>query len=150
MDETFVNDDVRDPGDMPGGPIEQTEGTVKRVVLAGIGAAASAYDTAEDTFDRFVDRGQRAQEEWQGRANDVRRRNAGARWRLQEYFRDAMGSMLDSLNIPSKTDVDTINVKLNIVTRKLDDLQMGGVSDTVPIYPETPPSTPPPDTDLTT
>jgi hypothetical protein len=35
-----------------------------------------------------------------------------------------MDTFFNSLNVPSKADIDTINVKLNVVSRKLDDLQM--------------------------
>jgi hypothetical protein len=34
-----------------------------------------------------------------------------------------MDAFLDTINVPNKADVDTINVKLNILSRKLDDLQ---------------------------
>jgi hypothetical protein len=72
---------------------------------------------------------------------------------MREYFRSAMDSFLDSLNVPSKTDVDTINVKLNILTRKLDDLQMGrapGAPSGQPDIGATTPPEPPPDTDMAT
>jgi poly(hydroxyalkanoate) granule-associated protein len=138
---------------IPGGPIEQAEETAKRVMLAGVGAAATAKGAAGERFDRFVERGEQIQEEWQDRAAQMRQQNAGARWRVQEYFRSAMGSFLDQLNIPSKTDVDTINVKLNILARKLDDLQMdqvraGGKSSQPDISPAGPP--PAPNDDLAT
>jgi hypothetical protein len=35
-----------------------------------------------------------------------------------------MNTFLDGINVPNKTDVDVINAKLNIVNRKLDDLQV--------------------------
>lgn len=113
----------------------------RRTVLAGIGAVATACDTAEETFDRLVDRGQQVQAEWQGRTEQFRRQNAGATGRFRDYFRSAMDAFLDGLNVPSKADVDTINVKLNIVTRKLDDLQMQSMSSTA-VEPE-PAVTPP-------
>lgn len=128
MDETNLNEGMS-PADAGayetfGGPVEQAEGATKRVVLAGIGAVATACDTAEDAFDRLVRRGQRVQNEWSQRADDIRRQNAGAGARARDYFRGAMDTFLNSLNVPNKGDVDTINVKLNILSRKLDDLQM--------------------------
>jgi len=115
----------------------------RRVLLAGIGALALAYDTAEESFDRFVNRGERVQSELQSRVDDVRHQNAGARGRVEQYYRTAVDALLDRANLPSKTDLDTINVKLNIVSRKLDDLQMQNVMDTGAVPPASTPASPP-------
>lgn len=123
------------------GASAQASNPARRAVLAYIGAVASAYDTAEQTFDRFVDRGQQVQEEWQEKARGVRRQNAGAGYRMRDAFRSAMDAFLDGLNVPNKADVDTINVKLNILTRKIDDLQMQGGQETIPVQePASPPT----------
>jgi polyhydroxyalkanoate synthesis regulator phasin len=94
------------------------------VWLAGLGAVALACDTANETFSRLIDRGQQVKAGVQDRAEDVRRQNAGARDRVDEYVRSGMDVLLSKLNFPSKGDVDTINVKLNMLARKMDDLQM--------------------------
>jgi poly(hydroxyalkanoate) granule-associated protein len=120
-------------------PVQRERGSAERLILAGLGALASAIDSAEETFDRFVDRGAQVQEEFEERAEEVRRQNAGTRGRMREYCRGAMDAFLDGLNVPSKADVDTINVKLNILTRKIDDLQMEGV-ETVPAAPAAEPT----------
>lgn len=131
MDDTTVNMDAY-PGDVPGGSIEKSENLVRRFFLAGIGAAAVAYDVAEDTFDRFARRGAEVQREALERAQEARTRNRGASTRVGESLRTGMDVVLNNLNLPSKTDVDTVNVKLNILTRKIDDLQMrNDVADTV-------------------
>lgn len=106
----------------------EPDGPAKRVVLAGLGAAATACDVAYETFDRFVDRGAQAQDELQRRADDIRLQTAG-RTRVGDAFRSAMNAFLDALNVPNKADVDVINAKLNIVTRKLDDLQFQAVNE---------------------
>ncbi len=117
----------------------EPDGPARRVVLAGLGAVATACDVANDAFDRFVDRGGQAQEHLQRRADDVRLHNAGSRSRLGDSLRSAMNAFLDGVNVPNKADVDTINAKLNIVTRKLDDLQYQGVSEvTHPVAPTAP------------
>jgi poly(hydroxyalkanoate) granule-associated protein len=122
-----MNDEARTDSDSRAAPdesLEQVEGPARRLVLAGIGAAASVVDVAADRFDEFVNRGRQVQDEWQDKADEVRRMNVPTPGRVQESFRTAMDVFLDSLNIPSKGDMDTINVKLNILSRKLDDLQM--------------------------
>ena len=105
---------------------------------------ATACDTANGTFDRLVDRGQQVQDEWQTRTDDFLDQNAGARTRVQGYFRGAVDAFLDSISVPNKSDVDTINVKLNILTRKLDDLQMQSLRETEPVPTAVPDDTVPP------
>lgn len=106
---------------------DRAEEAARRVMLAGLGAAALAFDTAEDTFDRLVDRGQQVQDDLEERAREARSGRLIRRTRLGSAFRNAMDAFLDTLAIPNKADVDTINVKLNILTRKIDDLQMDQV-----------------------
>ena len=140
---------------MPERPNERSahrasEGPARRFVLASIGAAAVACDVAADRFDEFVNRGRQVRDEMQDKADEVRQ-NAGARVRVRDSFRTAMDVFLDGLNIPSKADMDTINVKLNILSRKLDDLQMERVREASGESSEAvPPSTPPPPADLST
>lgn len=119
-----VNDVVADAADRAA---DRGQGLASKAVLAGIGAVATACDTAEGTFDRFVNRGQRLQEEWQDRASEIRQQNVGTTGRMRSYFRSAMDAFLDSVNVPNKADVDTINVKLNILMRKMDDIQIDGI-----------------------
>src|SRR5256885_88946 len=98
-----------DTAPIPGGedPRGRSQSAARRAVLAGIGAAATACDTAGEQFDRFVDRGQQARKDLQERSEDVRRQNWRARSRAREYFRGAMDIILDAFNVPSRTDVDT-------------------------------------------
>lgn len=114
----------------------EPDGPTKRVVLAGLGAIATACDVAYETFDRFVDRGSQAQDKLQRRADKMRMQTVG-RTRVSDSLRSAMNAFLDGINVPNKADVDVINAKLNIVTRKLDDLQFQGVSESAhPVAPD--------------
>src|ERR1035437_7208414 len=96
------------------------EMAARKVMLATIGALASAYDTAEETCDRLVERGEAAREEWEHRSQEMREENRATRSRMRNYVRDLFGSVLDTVDFPSKHDVDAIQVKLNLVNRKLD------------------------------
>ncbi|MGH2447925.1 MAG: phasin family protein [Chloroflexota bacterium] len=97
---------------------------IRRLWLAGIGAAAIACDTAEQTFDQFVNRGEEVETEGRERASSVRERSAGRRNRMENTFQSGIDTVLNTLNLPSKSDLDAINTKLNIVNRKLDDIQL--------------------------
>lgn len=105
-------------------PPTREPGPAERMLLAGIGAVATALDEAGEVFDRFVDRGRQVQTEIRDRALDARLQNAAARYHVRDSLRSTMDAFLGMMEVPSKTDVDTINVKLNILTRKIDDLHM--------------------------
>lgn len=147
MESSDIDNTVIPPEDVQ--PTIGARRAASRVVLASIGAVATCVDTAEEQFDRFVSRGEEIREEVQERSEDAKRQNWRVRARARDYFRGTMDMVLDTFNVPSRTDVDTINVKLNILTRKLDDLQMqasstprGGKSTpTAPPAVEVPPAT---------
>lgn len=129
-----------------GETIERGEYAARRAVLAGIGAVATACDNAETMFDRLANRGERVRQEWRDRTDEMRRQNMGVGGRMRESVRTVMDSVFDSLNVPSKTDIDAVNVKLNLLNTKIDDLRMRE-----PGAAETPTAEPPPPTgDLAT
>jgi polyhydroxyalkanoate synthesis regulator phasin len=100
----------------------------RRFLMAGIGAVATLIDNAGETFDQLADRGERVSRELNERVEDARHQNAGASDRVRDYARSGANSVMDTLGVPNKGDVDTINVKLNILSRKLDELQMSRVA----------------------
>jgi polyhydroxyalkanoate synthesis regulator phasin len=100
----------------------------RRFLMAGIGAMATLIDNAGETFDQLADRGEQVSRELNDRVEDARRQNSGASDRVRDYARSGANTVLDTLGVPNKGDVDTINVKLNILSRKLDDLQMSHVT----------------------
>jgi len=120
----------------------RAEGVARRATLAWLGAAATACDLANNTYEQFVNRGEQARAAARRRAEEARQRNAGTRDRAEDFVRTGMNVVLDNLQVPNKADVDTINVKLNILTRKIDDLQMQQTFEAERFTPE-PPLTPP-------
>lgn len=144
---TFGTSGVESTTTTTAAPPPRAPMTPSYVFLASIGAAATALDEAEAYYDRFVERGRRLQQDWRARANDMQAQSTGTGYRLRDALRSTMDAFLDTMNVPNKGDVDTINVKLNILTRKLDDLQVQTTGGTTPDA-ATPP--PPTATDLAT
>jgi hypothetical protein len=102
----------------------------RKLLLAGLGAAVTAVDTAGVTMERFLERGEDVSNHWNERMNDVRRENQGAGERVKDYARTGVNAFLDTVGVPNKGDVDTINMKLNILSRKLDEIQLQRVEPT--------------------
>jgi polyhydroxyalkanoate synthesis regulator phasin len=141
MNANTVHDETN--GEPEGTGRYEPRSSAERLVLAGIGAVASALDRAEQQFDHYVDRGKEVRDELQERGEEIRQQRWTARSRARDCFRGTMDLVLDTLNVPSRTDVETINVKLNILTRKLDDLQMPPVNKTATPGPPTTGDSPP-------
>lgn len=118
-------------------PDERSERMGKRLFLAWLGAMATAYDAAEDTFDQFVRRGEEVQEEFQGRRQEMQG-GADSSARVRDSMRSVIHSLRSELDVPSKSEVDAINVKLNVVLRKLDDLTMESATPPASGQPEAP------------
>lgn len=107
---------------------------MKRVALAGIGAITVASEVTDEVFSELVKRGEKTADEAMREIKQVRERRAERRADASTYVRARMDSILNRLNLPSKGDVDSINAKLNILTRKVDDVQAGQVDSATGVY----------------
>lgn len=110
----------------------------RRCLMIGIGALATALDAAGEAVDTLANRGERVTSEWNERVEEMRRQNTDAGERVRDYARSGVNAVLDSAGVPNKGDVDTINVKLNILSRKLDEIQLQQVGASAPEPPPPP------------
>jgi polyhydroxyalkanoate synthesis regulator phasin len=115
------------------------EGLARSMYLAALGAIGMVWDGWDDTVNRLVQRGEELQGELQSKAQDARWESMRPSTRMGDSIQMLSRSIRDQLDIPSKGELDAMNVKLNILLRKLDDLAMrteasGGAPD-VPVAP---------------
>jgi hypothetical protein len=87
----------------------------RRLLLAGLGAAVTVVDTAGETVERLIERGESVSNEWTERVNDMRHDNSGAGERVKDYARTGVNVLLDTVGVPNKG---------NILSRKLDEIQL--------------------------
>jgi poly(hydroxyalkanoate) granule-associated protein len=105
------------------GPIE----AAKRLALASLGAVSLATEMTDELFQQLVKRGEHTKEEVARELHEARERSSTRREDATTYVRSRMDAILNRVNMPSKADVDSINAKLNILTRKIDEVQAGQV-----------------------
>lgn len=125
------NEESEAGGTAPGGssgpevvtPIE----AAKRVAFAGLGAVAVATEATDEVFRELVKKGEQARHEVAGELREARAKSAGRRSEASDFFRSRMDDAMNAVNLPSKGDVDAINAKLNILTRKMDEFQASHV-----------------------
>jgi polyhydroxyalkanoate synthesis regulator phasin len=89
---------------------------VEKLVLASIGAVALGQETLERLLDRMVERGEQVQEAARKRAEEFRQKRRqiiGSRARGVE-------TALDSANLPSKADIQSLHDQIAALSTKVD------------------------------
>lgn len=94
--------------------------TARRVVLAAVGAVALAQDEVEDFVNRLVERGEIAERDARKLMREV---TARRRKRVGKQMDKRLEGILDSLNIPSKSDIDELSHKIAVLSTKIEELK---------------------------
>jgi len=96
--------------------------SLRKVVLASIGAVAIAQDEAEDLINKLVERGEIAREEGRKLMQDM---TAKRREKVQAEFDARVEATLGKMNVPTKDDLKAVEKKLDQLNKKLDKLAKG-------------------------
>lgn len=102
--------------DEMGSPID----AVRRVALAGLGAIAVATEATDDIFHSLVKKGEETREEASREIRAARLRGVERRTDSTTFLRTRMDSALSRVNLASKSDIEALNAKLSIISRKID------------------------------
>ncbi len=94
--------------------------SVRRVVLAGIGAVALAQDEIERFLNKLVERGEIAEKDARKLIKEVtEKRTKGAGKEMEKRVE----GMLEHLNIPTKSDIDELSEKIAALSNKVEALK---------------------------
>jgi polyhydroxyalkanoate synthesis regulator phasin len=96
--------------------------SLRKVVLASIGAVAIAQEEAEDLINKLVERGEIAREEGRKLMQDM---TAKRREKVQAEFDARVEATLGKMNVPTKDDLKAVEKKLDQLNKKLDKLAKG-------------------------
>lgn len=99
---------------------------LRRVLMAAIGAVALTQEQIEDFVSKLVERGEIADGDARKLVSDIverRRRTVqdGAK-RAEEEVDKRIETLLARMNIPSKTEIDSLSEKIGELSRKVDEL----------------------------
>lgn len=113
-------------------PVEGTRffETLRKVLLAGVGAVALATDEAEELVSRLVERGQIAQEEGRKLAQEMRAKSRErmevSREKMEASFDARIEKALERLNVPTKADMEGLSKSIDQLSKKIDKLAKKG------------------------
>ena len=96
---------------------------VRKVLLASIGAVALAQNEMEDFVNNLVAQGEIAEKDGKKLIRDlVEKRKKGARKAKEELAKQVEG-ILGRMNIPTKSDIQSLSDKIAALTEKVEELK---------------------------
>ena len=100
--------------------------SASNIWLAGLGAFSKAQDEGGKLFEALIKEGEavqsRASKTAQEAMSDVRNKAAGTWDKLEEVFVDRVARALQSLNVPTKHDIDALAKRVHELTKVADKL----------------------------
>ncbi|MBK7894083.1 MAG: phasin family protein [Candidatus Promineifilaceae bacterium] len=100
---------------------------VRRVLLAGVGAVSLAQDEAEKFVHKLIDKGEIAEKDGRSLLNDLaenrKQRAQESSKRVSDELEKRMESLLNRMNIPTKSDIEQLSSKVAELTKKIETLK---------------------------
>lgn len=100
---------------------------LRRVLMAGIGVAVLAQEEIEDFVTRLVDRGEIAENDGRSLISDVLEQRKQEIQNNTRKVSDGMDrrveGVLNSLNVPTKSDISSLSEQISELSKKVDELQ---------------------------
>jgi poly(hydroxyalkanoate) granule-associated protein len=109
-------------------PTEQTEsnplmGMLRRLMLAGMGAMALTQDEVEKLVNRFIERGEIAEQDGKRLVRDVMEKRKKETIKVEDQLDKRVEDLLARMNVPTKSDIDALSAKITALGKKLDELK---------------------------
>ncbi len=99
---------------------------LRRVLMAGIGAAVLAQEEIEDFVNKLVERGEIAEGDARQLVNDVvdsqKEMVRGGTKRAEGQIDRGLDGTLGRLNIPSKSEIESLSAQIAELSKKVDEL----------------------------
>jgi polyhydroxyalkanoate synthesis regulator phasin len=93
---------------------------LRKVMLAGIGAAALAQEEAESFIHKLIEKGELAEKDGRVLMKDLREKR---KQKAEEEIDKRVASLIERMKIPTKGDIDALSEKIAEISKKVDDLK---------------------------
>jgi len=97
--------------------------SVRKIVLAGIGAVSLGKEEVVELINRLVERGEIAEKDGKKLMHEFMDKRSRHTQKAEERMTKRVESALDRMNVPSKSDIDELTNKINELSKKLDELK---------------------------
>jgi poly(hydroxyalkanoate) granule-associated protein len=97
--------------------------SVRKVLLASIGAVALAQDEIEDFVNKLIERGEIAEKDGKRLIRDLMEKRKGEAMKAEEELDKRIEEILSRMNIPTKSDIQALGTKIAALTKKVDELK---------------------------
>lgn len=93
---------------------------IRKVMLAGIGAASLAQEEAEIFINKLIEKGEIADKEGRDLVKDLREKR---RQRMHEHLDKRVAGIVERMKIPTKADLDELREKIADLSKKVDSIK---------------------------
>jgi len=97
--------------------------SVRKVLLASVGAVALAQDEVDDFVNKLIERGEIAEKDGKKLLRDLRERRKKETGKAQVEMDKQIAEILSRMNIPTKADIQALSAKIAALTKKVDELK---------------------------
>jgi poly(hydroxyalkanoate) granule-associated protein len=108
-------------------PIEEAQSSLmdslRRVMLASIGAMALTRDELQAFIDKLIERGEVAEEEGKKLMNELMEKRKKKTDEAQDMAVQRVQEVLDQMNIPTRADINALGEKITSLSKKIDELK---------------------------
>lgn len=98
-------------------------GLARKVLLAGVGAVALTQEEVEKVVNRFVERGEIAEQDGKKLVREVMDKRKKEAKKAEDEMDKRIEEILDRLNVPTKGDIEALSAKITALTKKVDELK---------------------------
>jgi len=100
---------------------------IRRAMLASVGAFSLAQDEAEKFVNKLIEKGEIAEKDGRSLLNDLadkrKERAKESSKRVSDELEKRMESLLNRMNIPTKSDIEQLSKKVAELAKKIDALK---------------------------
>ncbi len=99
---------------------------LRKTLLATLGAAVIAQEEIEALIKKLVERGEIAEKDGKKLVNEMMDKRKSKTRKVEEEVNKNIQDALERMNIPTKSDIDTLSQKLSALSKKIDELKKTG------------------------
>lgn len=97
--------------------------TLRKIMLASIGAVALAQEELEDFVNRLVERGEIAEKDARKLIRDMRERRKKEAAKAEDVLEKQVEQILSRMSIPTKSDIESLSAKISALADKVEELK---------------------------